>query len=88
MESDDIYVFLLFCQIQSVVSDTQPISPVGVVLVNIFAGIRKKRSPTIKATVESVTKPEYLKNKFVYLKNGIKNLHELKHQLIILMIFK
>lgn len=43
-----------------IINNTQPISPVGVVLVNLLAGIRKNRIPISKATVESVAKPGYL----------------------------
>lgn len=41
------------------INNTQPVSPAGVVLVSLLAGIRKNRSPTSKATVESVAKPGY-----------------------------
>jgi hypothetical protein len=50
-----------------IINDTQLSTPVAVVLVNFLAGIRKKRSPTIKATVESVTNPGYLKTKQMWI---------------------
>lgn len=53
--------FALLSNSFRIINNTQLISPVGVVLVNVLAGIRKNRSPTSKATVESVTKPRYLK---------------------------
>lgn len=53
--------FALLSKSFRIINNTQPISPVGVVLVNLLAGIRKNRSPISKATVESVAKPGYLK---------------------------
>lgn len=53
--------FALLSNSFKIINNTQPISPVGVVLVNFLAGIIKNRSPISKATVESVAKPGYLK---------------------------
>lgn len=56
-----LYIFALQSNSFGIINNTQPISPVGVVLVNFLAGIIKNRSPISKATVESVAKPGYLK---------------------------
>lgn len=56
-----LHVFVLLSNSFRIINNTQPISPAGVVLVNVLAGIRKNRSPMSKATVESVAKPGYLK---------------------------
>lgn len=71
-------IFALLSDSFRIINNTQPISPVGVVLVNFLAGIRKNRSPTSKATVESVGGPGFLKKgQICILTNDIQNLLEL-----------
>lgn len=65
--SGTLCIFAFLSNSFRIINNTQPISPVGVVLVSFLAGIRKNRSPISKATVESVGKSGYLeKDKCVY----------------------